>query len=272
MRSTAVSGSIGGAFGGLKIAPRDESEQMLTRFAWRKLAPLFVAGWSVALPALAGGSSTTIAGDEPAPARRLQALIERIQAEHQRLNTLEAEFVQHKESSMLLAPIEARGVFSYAAPDRVRWEYESPDPISLLISGDQMTTWYRALGQAERLPVGRHSQRVLKYLGAGSSMETLLEYFTVTLHSFRDGAKPYQLDLEPRFARVAKRLLGMSVWIDRDRFLVTRVRYVEPDGDVTEYRFKNFKINGELPADRFRLDLPKEVKVRTLDLERAGAR
>ncbi len=69
-----------------------------------------------------------------APSQRLEALLDRMRLEHERLGTLEADFVQLKESAMLLQPSQAHGVFSYEAPDKIRWEYLDPNPISLLIA------------------------------------------------------------------------------------------------------------------------------------------
>ncbi len=59
----------------------------------------------------------------------------------------------------------------------------------------------------------------------------------------------------------------MTVWIDAAKYLPVRVRYVEPDGDVTEYSFQNFRINSELPEERFELELPQTVEVKFVDLE-----
>ena len=44
----------------------------------------------------------------------------------------------------------------------------------------------------------------------------------------------------------------MSLWIDRELFLPVRVRYVEANGDTTEYRFDHLRRNGEIPADAVR--------------------
>lgn len=204
-----------------------------------------------------------------APADRLTALVRRVRWENERIHTLEAQFVQEKVSAMLLEPEEARGAFSYEAPDKVRWEYQTPNPISLLIEGGEMTTWYRDMDQAERISVGRQSQKVLEYLGASSSLETLLEYFDIALHVPDDPSSPYFLELDPRFARVARRLRSMSLWIDRQRFVPIRLRYEEADGDVTEYRFEEIRLNAKLPAERFELAIPPGVEVREIT---SGAR
>lgn len=205
------------------------------------------------------------------PGQRMQALIDRVRYEHSRLRTLEADFVQLKESALLLEPAEATGVFSYASPDKVRWEYVKPNPISLLVAGEEMTTWYRDLDQAERVQVGRQTQRILDYLGAGSSLETLLQYFDARLAQPKDMTQPFRLELKPRFERVAKRLQGMTIWFDPQVYMPVGLRYVEADGDVTEYQFRNLRVNAGLPADRFELEMPSGVEVREIDLDQQAA-
>ncbi|HBL25957.1 MAG TPA: hypothetical protein DD490_03880 [Acidobacteria bacterium] len=200
-------------------------------------------------------------------AERLTVLVERVKAEQQKLKTLEARFTQAQSSSLLAAPEKATGHFSYTAPDRVRWEYETPNPISVVIRGEQMTTWYRDLKRAELIKIGRYSNQVFKYLGASGNMQTLLEYFDVRLTSSVKG-QPYKMELTPRFQRIAKRLKSMTLWIDDASFLPVHLRYVEADGDSTEYVFENLKKNGAIPEDRYVLKLPKGVETRVIDLGR----
>jgi len=235
------------------------------------------AGALVVAAAIALATSAAAAPPPPDPrapglggAQRLQALVDRVKLEQQGLRTLQARFVQHRESSLLVKPEESAGEFSYAAPNRVRWEYASPNPITVVIDGNEMTTWYRDLGRADRLKVGRYSNQIFKYLGAGGSMQTLLDYFTVTLVMPDKDKKSdtYRLELTPRYARIAKRLKSMTLWIDPQRFFPTRVRYVEGDGDVTEYEFKDIQVNPQLPGDRFVLKLPAGVETRVIDLDR----
>ncbi|HSM14367.1 MAG TPA: outer membrane lipoprotein carrier protein LolA [Thermoanaerobaculia bacterium] len=224
-------------------------------------------------------STVLVAGpagaDEPDPSapglsgrQRLEALIERVRAAQDGLETLEAEFVQERSSEFLTATESSSGTFSYQAPDRVRWEYVAPRPISLVIEGETMTTWFHDLGRAERLKVGRVSSQVFQYLNASGSLDKLLDYFTLTLTPPRPG-EPWRVELDPRYPRVAKRLRSMTLWIDPERFLPTRVRYVEPNGDSTEYRLDKLRPNGGIPAERFRLELPRDVEVREVSVGEA---
>lgn len=202
------------------------------------------------------------------PAERLDVLVERIRFENARRHSLEASFVQRKESALLMEPLEATGEFSYEAPDKARWEYRTPDPITLVIDGQEMITWYRDLGHAERYQIGRHSEKVLDYLGASSSIGTLLEYFTVYLHMPENTDQPYKLRMVPRYQRIARRMKELEVWVEPDRFLPVRLRYVEADGDVTDYRFSDFRVNREIPESRFDLDLPADVEIDDVELGR----
>lgn len=222
---------------------------------------LLLAGTVTALAAFPAAAAPP---DPDAPglttSERFAALLARVKVEQSGMRSLEARFVQRKESEMFVAAEEARGMFSYLAPDRVRWEFTSPNPMTVVIDDDSMTTWYRDLGRAEEVSVGRYSGQVLKYLGASGSMDTLLDYFRVRVAFPKDPAEPYRMTLLPRYARIAKRIETMQVWIDREHFVPVRMRYVEPGGDVTEYRFTDIELNAAIPPERFELDLPPGVK------------
>jgi len=202
---------------------------------------------------------------------RLSALVERVKLEQRNLRTMEARFTQEQQSSMLTSHEQSKGLFSYAAPDKVRWEYASPSPITVVIRGDEMTTWYKDLKRAEVLKVGRYSNQIFKYLGASGSLQTLLEYFTVRLKLPEKKGDLYRMELVPKYQRIAKRLKSMTLWIDAETFFPSRLKYEEPDGDTVDYQFSDFKRNTPIPDDRFVVKLPPGVEKRTIDLSREGA-
>ncbi len=246
-------------------APRSNLSLLLA------LVLLAFAGAPAAFAAAAAAAKPDQLADPDAPGLSLPdrqtALFERVKQEQSTMRSLEARFVQLKESEMFVQPVEARGVFSFLAPDRVRWEFTSPNPMTVLIDDETMTTWYRDLGRADVMNVGRYSGRVLKYLGASGSLQTLFEYFDVRTTFPKDANEPYHLTLEPRYPRIAKHIEQIDVWIDRTRFVPVRLRYAEPGGDVTEYRFSDLKVNAAIPPERFHLDLPDRVERRTLSAD-----
>lgn len=224
----------------------------------------------VATAPAAARAPLTVPHDPMAPglsgAQRLQALLDRVRTQQQQVKTIEARFVQHRASAMLVGPQQSSGTFSYAAPDRVRWEYQAPTPITVVIRGSEMTTWYRDLKRAEKLKIGRYSSQVFKFLGASGSMDSLLEYFTVQLSLPKDKGDPYRMKLLPRYDRIKKRIKSMQVDVDSERFFPVHIEYEEADGDTTAYDFKDFQWNAPIPDARFALQLPPGTETHVVDL------
>ncbi len=168
-------------------------------------------------------------------------------------------------------PRSPTGVFSYAAPDRVRWEYQSPSPITVVIRGEQMTTWYRDLKRADLVKVGRYSNQVLKYLGASGNMQTLLDYFNVKLAMPDKKGEPL-----PHGAGAALRPHPEAPQVDDP---VDRPRAVLPRAPASTSRptatspstsSATSRRTPPSPGDRFVLKLPKEVQTRVIDLGEGG--
>lgn len=197
---------------------------------------------------------------------RLEVLLERVRYEQEKMRALSAHFVMYQESELLLEPQESSGDFSYLAPDRVRWEYAHPSPITVVIRNGEMTTWYHDLDKAEVAKVGRYSDRILKYMSASSSLGDLLEYFDARVSFKGPAGEPYRIELTPHYARIARRLKAMVLWIDPQRYLPERVRIEAADGDVTEFRFDHMEVNPKLSAAAFELQLPPGVQVQTVEL------
>lgn len=216
-----------------------------------------------------------LANEPPDPAReglsaseRLEALIERIKLEQSNLVTMEADFVQRKDSQLLLEPEESRGHFWYHAPDRVRWSFTAPTDTLVTISDGSMLTWYRDLGRAERVDIGKQADKVMEYLSASNSLETLQRYFSVRVTFPEQDGDPYALQLDPRFDRVAQRIEQMAIRLHADGFYPLYLKYVEPDGDVTEFTFENIVVHQDIADEVFQIELPDDVEVRRVELGR----
>ena len=225
---------------------------------------------AVALAASLAAGVWTVASDVPDPSdkslssvERLRALVERMKLEQKGFTTLVAHFEQETSAEMLAETETSKGTFYYEAPDKVRWQYDSPTPKVIVINGVELVTWYKDLNRAEKVQVGRYSDAVFKYLGASGSLETLMDYFSLRV-DFPDENEPYRVDLVPRYKRVEKRLRDMSVAIDGKLFVPVELSYTEPNGDSTHYEFTDFKVNEPIPAEHFELDLPAGVDVRVI--------
>jgi outer membrane lipoprotein-sorting protein len=238
----------------------------MTKTSLRRFASFLVA--SCLLTGSAGAEVPDPRAPGLSPKDRLTTLIERVKVEQEKVKTLAADFVQRQENEFLVAPEESKGRFSYQAPNLIRWEYETPKPITLLIDGKTMSTWYRDLSRVDEMQIGKYSEKILDYLGASGSMDELLKYFDVQVAFPNNPTEPYRLDMKPRFVRIEKRLKSLTIWVDARRFVPIRLRYESAQGAFTEYAFSELQVNAVLPADRFQLKLPANVQVRVIELEK----
>lgn len=202
----------------------------------------------------------------PAQAATLEQVIKKVQEQQKKTMTLQASFRQEKELALLSKPEVSTGTFTYSRPSNVLWTYDAPKRVQMVIAGGTLTTYYPELLKAERIDVKRFEDRIFKYMGATGAIDELARYFDFTFTDSK--SKPvYVLDLTPKTKAVSKRVQHIKLWIDKTTYLTSRIEYVEGDGDVTRYEFTNVRINEPVPASRFALSLPSNVKVEQMKIQ-----
>ncbi len=202
----------------------------------------------------------------PVQAATLEQVIKKVQEQQKKTMTLQASFRQEKELALLAKPEVSTGTFTYSRPSNVLWTYDAPKRVQMVIAGGTLTTYYPELMKAERIDVKRFEDRIFKYMGATGAIEELARYFDFTFTDSK--SKPvYVLDLTPKTKAVSKRVQRIKLWIDKTTFLTSKIEYVEGDGDITRYEFTNVRINEPVPASRFALSLPSNVKVEQMKIQ-----
>jgi outer membrane lipoprotein-sorting protein len=202
----------------------------------------------------------------PARAATLEQVIKKVQEQQKKTMTLQASFRQEKELALLSKPEVSTGTFTYSRPSNVLWTYDAPKRVQMVIAGGVLTTYYPELLKAERIDVRRFEDRIFKYMGATGAIDELARYFDFTFTDSK--SKPvYVLDLTPKTKAVSKRVQRIKLWIDKTTYLTSKIEYVEGDGDITRYEFTNVRINEPVPASRFALSLPSNVKVEQMKIQ-----
>jgi outer membrane lipoprotein carrier protein len=202
----------------------------------------------------------------PVQAATLEQVIKKVQEQQKKTMTLQASFKQEKELALLSRPEVSTGTFTYSRPSNVLWTYDAPKRVQMVIAGGVMTTYYPELLKAERIDVKRFEDRIFKYMGATGAIDELARYFDFTFTDAK-AKQVYALDLTPKTKAVSKRVKRIKLWIDKTTFLTSRIEYVEGDGDITRYEFTNVRINEPVPASRFAINLPSNVKVEQMKIQ-----
>lgn len=64
----------------------------------------------------------------------------------QDIHSVQATFTQEKHLQILAQPLQSHGLLIFAAPDRLRWEYQAPLPSVLLMDGGRVQRFVKTGG------------------------------------------------------------------------------------------------------------------------------
>jgi outer membrane lipoprotein-sorting protein len=195
---------------------------------------------------------------------KVRALIDLVVERQRALTSMRSEFVQHKRSALLLEPAESRGEFLFLAPGQVRWNYTEPDGMVVVYANEVLTTYRPDEKSAQAVRVPAKHQRFVRVLAGTQPLDDLESQFAITMTD--PGAPaPDHLKLTPTHRTLKARLEVVRLEVDRELLLPIAVEYVEADGDVTRYEFRDLEINVALDEASFALELGDDVRVETID-------
>jgi len=217
----------------------------------------------------AGG--TRVRASEPVAVdggARVHALIAEISEAQRSLHSLRARFRQEKKSAMLLEPTVSTGVFSYLAPNRIRWEYQAPERMVVVFAGRTLSTWDPAARHLDRVRVSPRQRRLMGVLVGTKPLAKLVSHFRIILVKTPEN-EPLELRLEPVDRPLRKKIRAIELRIDRKSHLPVAITSVEADGDTTAYTFSKIEINPPLDSSDFVLEPKAGATVETYDASEA---
>jgi len=215
---------------------------------------------------LLGAGRVAMASESPPrdAAATVHALIARISKAQRSLRSLKARFRQEKKSAMLLEPAVSTGTFVYVAPNRIRWEYRSPDPMVVIFDGHVLSTWDPVARHLDRVKVSPRQRRLMEVLAGARPLEQLASHFSIALVTTPED-EPWELRLEPVERRLKEKIEKIELRVDRKLDLPVEITSVEADGDSTSYRFSHLEINPPVDPSVFVLNPSGKVTVETYD-------
>lgn len=202
------------------------------------------AAWGVlALPLL------VLAATEPTTKDVVRAL----EAHYNRTRTLEADFVQrYTLGSNTL--VESGRVY-FQKPDRMRWEYGSPEEKLFLTDGDYAYFYVPEERQVRRQPLKQAPEWQATFalmLGRVNLEKVFDRIELVRVHRLESPAL-WQLR---GLARSDKQAFT-EVWIDvNEAYQVQRIEIRQRDGSLMEFHFRRWRENPPLDPGLFQLRVP----------------
>ncbi len=227
--------------------------------AWSFCAPLLAAG--------PGHEGTTSPADPT-----LEAILHRFDEVQRSIRSLSADFTQTTVNPLLKAPMGAQGRFYLQKPDSVLWEYVSPEAMQFAIDKGEYTGYFPGRKHAERRDVHRWTEQIFRFFAVGQASAELRKFYDIRLEDPGPDMKgSYLLVLDPTKRRVRKRVEEVRFWVGAESCLPDKVVYVNKAGATRTIVFHNVRLNPDLAASLFSVQIPPGVTVTRGFTEMGGA-
>lgn len=184
------------------------------------------------------------------------------------VSDLRADFEQQKKTTLLRRPLVSRGTVVCRA-ESIRWTTVSPHPGVVLVSPESITIHYPDDNIAEIYPAdARFADAAggpLPRLGELRAQFEVVEMSGEDVAAF--GLAPEDLSerlfaaLVPRSPDLQRHVSRVQVIIDTRLPCAERVIITDPDGDSTDIRFFNVRINSGVSDDEIKVRLPPGTHV-----------
>jgi outer membrane lipoprotein-sorting protein len=149
---------------------------------------------------------------------------------------------------------------------KVRIDFQSPDPRTILRNGDNLYIYTPKINRVEEYNIGKNRAMVDQYLalGFGTRTEALRKNYNIVLTGEEelDGHKAEVLELTPKSEEQQKQISKIVIWVDQSSWLPVQQKFMEAgSSDYVLSRYTKVMKNLKLGDGKFKPDWPKGTKV-----------
>jgi outer membrane lipoprotein-sorting protein len=149
---------------------------------------------------------------------------------------------------------------------KVRIDFQSPDPRTILRNGDNLYIYTPKINRVEEYNIGKNRAMVDQYLalGFGTRTENLQRNYDISLTGEEelDGHKAALLELTPKSDEQKKQISKVVIWVDESSWLPVQQKFLETgSGDYVLSHYTKVMKNLKLGDGKFKPDWPKGTKV-----------
>ena len=137
-------------------------------------------------------------------------------------------------------------------------KFDKPDPKSILFKKNRAEIYYPKANRVDEYDLERQSGLVQQFLllGFGTDASALRAAYDVKLvgEEELEGDTTAVLDLAPKRPEVRSQLSKIRLWVSEDSWLPAQQQFFQPGGDYLIARYKNIRVNRDLPGSAFELE------------------
>jgi outer membrane lipoprotein-sorting protein len=219
------------------------------------------------LIALCTLSGPRVVGSSQAPAKiTLEYVLSMMDHAAQDFKSLTAAIEQVKYTAVVQDKSTETGEIFVRKDAKVRIDFQSPDPRTILRNGDNVYIYTPKINRVEEYNIGKNRATVDQYLalGFGTRIDALKKNYNIVLTGEEelDGHEAAVLEMTPKSPEQKKQISKVEMWIDEASWLPVQQKFVETgSGDYLMSRFTKVMKNLKLGDGKFKPDWPKGTKV-----------
>lgn len=174
------------------------------------------------------------------------------------VRTLRADFEQLYYSMSVTEPLREKGELLFEKPDRMRWEYTSPQDKVFLYKDRVLETYLAEDKQLTRSPVAEEALKS-DIFGIFLGTMSFADAYTIESNPFpTDAGRVSQVKLTPKTEGDYSHIL---LEIDEATWLLRRAIFLEWAGAKREFVFSRVRTGVRLPSGAFTLKVPPGTEV-----------
>ena len=173
----------------------------------------------------------------------------KIEAMSKTVNSIESDFIQEKNLSILSEKIISKGNFKFKKENMLRWEYNTPYKYLIVINKDKI--WIKDEKKTQKYDM--NSNKVFKEIN--DVMMTCVQGNIFKSGKFKvtyfENEKQYKLELIPLQKNMKESLKKINMYFDKSVTSVSKLDMIEPNDDYTTLDFTLKTQNAQLPDNIF---------------------
>ena len=165
-------------------------------------------------------------------------------------NSVESQFTQTKELSVIKEKIVSKGIFYFKKEKLLRWEYTTPFPYLIIFNNEKIYI----KDEDKENHISLQSNKVFRDVNnilIGAVQGTLLSDTKNFQCSIFDLLDQYQAALIPQNLKIKETLSEIILYFNKSDFTVDKLVMREVSGDYTSIEFGSKKINQNIPDAKF---------------------
>jgi outer membrane lipoprotein-sorting protein len=164
--------------------------------------------------------------------------------------TIEANFVQEKNLSVLSEKIITKGKFLFKKENKLRWEYTNPFHYLIILNNGMIFTQDEE--NKNKIDIRNNKMFTeINFIIMGCVQGNLFNDEKKFISSYFENNRYYLIKLKPLESTLKDYISEIKISFDKNDLSVTRFEMNEPSGDYTIIEFSGKKENAIIPDEKF---------------------